>query len=139
MKLKKIQPVFKKTALTAGQITLVGALLAVGAKTQNVNTNYLQPNKIIKPYCIIEEVTIETFKKTTLDLEWVDNEHIRVNDEILLNEDAIAKYPKDRCAITAFVQYHWQINEKNQKPKIENDWSQGLYYLHHHNTPTVER
>ena len=117
-KLKKLSPSFKKKAITAGQIAAIAGMMSLGVLFNKEDTRFRQ-YKIIKPHALAVESAINTFQHTTLKLNWVDNEHISVNDEILINEDAIAKYPHERKAITAFVQYHWYLQE--QKLKAENN------------------
>lgn len=112
-KLKKINPNIKRKVLNTAEFLTMSGLLAFSAKHINAD-DYLQPNKIIKPQCLIVDAAIEMSQKTDLDLACVDNEHISVNGEILLNEEAMAKYPKDRKAITAFVQYHWYLHDQAQ-------------------------
>ena len=113
-KLKKLSPTFKTRVKNAAELMAIGGMLAISAHFAE-KKDYLQPNKIIKPCCLIEEAAIVMFQDTTLKLEYIDHDYIRVNNEVLFNEYAMEKYPKDRKAISAFVQYNWYQDEKKQK------------------------
>ena len=98
---------FKKNAIKAGQATLLTGMLVGGIlggkqeakNTENANkstTTSEQQNQKVSKVVIIKEKPIK-------EMMWLDESNLIINGEILSNEDACAKYPRQAENIKRFA------------------------------------
>ena len=103
---------FKKTAIKAGQATVVTGMLAgslFGGKSgeiRSIKTDMSPVTTVSTEHESTKVSPVSTVKaeQPIKEMMWLDESNMIINGEILSNEDAYAKYPKQAANIKNFAE-----------------------------------